>query len=161
MKRDVQGKFALKNEDYRKVRSLRLTDTTWQALGIASECLGLTRSDYLEQIIRDNTLPCITRQSENTFPCNTRLKMDKQPCNTPKEEEIEMLLEEIRNLSQENAALIEQAKIKFPQVVDLEALRDRILFDLKLGKQAPGYKAAQKALNRFITKLIHPDRGVF
>jgi hypothetical protein len=87
--------------------------------------------------------------------------MDKQPCNTPKEEEIEMLLEEIRNLSQENAALIEQAKIKFPQVVDLEALRDRILFDLKLGKQAPGYKAAQKALNRFITKLIHPDRGVF
>lgn len=26
MKRDIQGKFALKNDDYRLVRSLRLTD---------------------------------------------------------------------------------------------------------------------------------------
>ncbi|MEL4898248.1 hypothetical protein [Crocosphaera sp. Alani8] len=39
-KRDIQGKFSLKNDDYRKVRSLRLTDRTWRALGIASECLG-------------------------------------------------------------------------------------------------------------------------
>ena len=34
-------------------------------------------------------------------------------------------------------------------------LGHRILFDLKLGKQAPGYKAAQKALNRFIAELTH------
>jgi hypothetical protein len=40
-------------------------------------------------------------------------------------------------------------------LIALEALRDRILFDLKLGKQAPGYKAAQKALNRFIAELTH------
>ena len=56
---------------------------------------------------------------------------------------------------------MEQAKITFPQVVDLEALRDRILFYLKLGKQAPGYKAAQEALNRLIAKLTHPDRRFF
>lgn len=161
MKRDIQGKFALKNEDYRLVRSLRLTDTTWQALGITSECLGLTRADYLEQIIRDNILPSITREVENNLPCITRLNEENPPCNARNEEEIEILKAEIRNLSQENAALMERAKITFPQVVDLEALRDRILFDLKLGKQAPGYKAAQKALNRFITKLIHPNRGVF
>ena len=52
-----------------------------------------------------------------------------------------------------------------PQMVDLEALRDseaqlrfadRILLDIKLGKQAPGYKAAQKALNRFIAELASP-----
>jgi hypothetical protein len=30
------------------------------------------------------------------------------------------------------------------------------LLDLKLGKQAPGYKAAQKALNRFIAELASP-----
>jgi hypothetical protein len=114
---------------------------------MASECLGLTRADYLEQIIRDNTLPSITPELENNYPCNTRAKLKKQSCHTRYEEEIEILKAEIRNLSQENAALMEQAKITFPQVVDLEALRDRILFDLKLGKQAPGYKAAQKALN--------------
>jgi hypothetical protein len=49
-KRDIQGKFALKNDDYRQVRSLRLTDDIWKALGIAAECLGMTRADYLEHL---------------------------------------------------------------------------------------------------------------
>ncbi|GAB1538290.1 hypothetical protein NUACC21_09480 [Scytonema sp. NUACC21] len=62
MKRDVQGKFAIKDSDYREVRSIRLTDYTWKALGIASECLGLTRADYLEHIARHNNLPSITRE---------------------------------------------------------------------------------------------------
>ncbi len=38
---------------------------------------------------------------------------------------------------------------------DLAKLRDRVLAELKLGKQAPGYKAAQKALENFI-KLLEP-----
>ncbi|MFN6570781.1 hypothetical protein [Dendronalium sp. ChiSLP03b] len=39
-------------------------------------------------------------------------------------------------------------------VIDVEfRQRDRVLSELKLGKQAPGYKNAQKALNRFITEL--------
>jgi hypothetical protein len=33
----------------------------------------------------------------------------------------------------------------------LETLRDRILYELKLGKQAPGYKTALKGLNHFIS----------
>jgi len=49
----------------------------------------------------------------------------------------------------------QQAVTALPQMADLEALRDRILLDLKLGKQAPGYKAAQKALNRFIAELTN------
>jgi len=32
-------------------------------------------------------------------------------------------------------------------------MRDLILADLKLGKQAPGYKAATKALDRLIAEL--------
>jgi hypothetical protein len=35
----------------------------------------------------------------------------------------------------------------------LKTLRDRILVGLKFGKQAPGYKAAQKALEQFINEL--------
>lgn len=145
MKRDVQGKFALKNEDYRLVRSLRLTDETWKALGIAAECLGVTRADYLEQIVRVQTLPSITRQEEDLHPSITR-----------QEEEIERLKAEIQGLSQENVQRVERATIALPQIPDLEALRDRVLFDLKLGKQAPGYKAAQKALNRFIALIDLP-----
>ena len=57
--------------------------------------------------------------------------------------------------SQENAPVRQQAVTALPQMADLEALRERILLDLKLGKQVPGYKAAQKALNRFIAELTN------
>jgi len=155
MKRDIQGKFALKNEDYRLVRSLRLTDETWIALGIAAECLGITRADYLEQIVRDNALPGITWKEEAAVSTNTRQEVEVPPGITRKEEDH----------PQENAPVMAQAVTALPQMADLEALREsvalrrraeRILLDLKLGKQAPGYKAAQKALNRFIAELASP-----
>ncbi|MBD2365426.1 hypothetical protein H6G36_30615 [Anabaena minutissima FACHB-250] len=166
MKRDIQGKFALKNEDYRLVRSLRLTDSTWVALGITSECLGLTRADYLEQIIGEKALPSMvspsnTRNKDALPPCITRQDMDYPPSNTRHQEEIEVLKAEIQNLSQKNAALMETIAIASCQVVELELLRDRILLDLKLGKQAPGYKAVQKALNRFIAELTYPNTSIF
>ncbi len=53
-KRDIQGKFSLKNDDYRQVRSLRLTDRTRLALGVASECLGWTWADLLENLVEHN-----------------------------------------------------------------------------------------------------------
>lgn len=43
------------------------------------------------------------------------------------------------------------ADIQLPILLD--ELRSRTLADLKLGKQAPGYKSAQKALDIFIQKL--------
>jgi hypothetical protein len=86
LKRDIQGKFALKNDDYREVRSLRLTDDTWKALGIASECLGLTRADYLEHIVRHNALPSITREDSSLLAANqpsiTRQRESHQISNT-------------------------------------------------------------------------------
>jgi hypothetical protein len=136
MKRDIQGKFALKNDDYRLVRSLRLTDETWKALGIAAECNGKTRADYLEQIVRDNLLPSITRKEESELLDPTWKKESLLPCNTPKEEHHP-----------------QSPALSRPQLDALYALRDRILFDLKLGKQATGYKVALKALNRFIAEL--------
>ena len=161
MKRDIQGKFALKNDDYRSVRSIRLTDFTWSALGIVAECLGISRADYLEQTVKDNVLPSITRKEQEVFPSNTWEEGELLPSITRYEEEIERLKVEIQDLSQKNALLIERATITLPVMADLEALRDRLLFDLKFGKQAPGYKAAQKALNRFIAELTHPKADVF
>jgi hypothetical protein len=61
LKREIQGKFALKNNDYRQVRSLRLTDETWKALGIVAECMRMTRADYLEEMVKNNLQPSITR----------------------------------------------------------------------------------------------------
>lgn len=39
-------------------------------------------------------------------------------------------------------------------MAELENVRDRILFNLKLGRQASGHKAAQKALSRFLAELL-------
>jgi hypothetical protein len=120
LKRDIQGKFALKDDDYRQVRSLRLTDDTWKALGIVAECLGMSRSDYLEQVIRGNASPSITWKKEPMIRAKTT---------------------------------VVELTTTLPTVTTLETLRDQILLQLKLGKQAPGYKTALKVLNHFITAL--------
>ncbi|GAA6617252.1 hypothetical protein [Scytonema sp. NUACC26] len=109
LKRDIQGKFALKDDDYRQVRSLRVTDETWKALGIAAECFGMSRADYLEQVIRGNANPSITWK--------------KEP------------------MDQAKTSVVELATTPL-SVTTLSTLRDEVLLQLKLGKQAPGYKAA-------------------
>lgn len=121
LKRDIQGKFTLKSDDYRQVRSVRLTDETWKIMGIAAECLGMSRSDYLEQLMRGNASPSITREKEPIARAKT---IDVEPKTTPR------------------------------QVAAFETLRDQVLQRLKLGKQAPGYKAALKALNDFMAALL-------
>jgi hypothetical protein len=120
LKRDIQGKFALHDDDYRQVRSLRLTDESWKALGIAAECLGMSRADYLEKVIRGNVNPSNTREKEPIDQAKTTVV---ELATTPRQE------------------------------ATLLTLRDQVLRQLKLGKQAPGYKAALKALNDFIAAL--------
>ncbi len=142
LKRDIQGKFALKSDDYREVRSLRLTDDTWKALGIASECLGLTRADYLEHIVRHNAHSCITRE-ESEFLASYPGENEPQPSITRQRE---------FPLTSDIAS--ERQSVALPTISELEILRDRILSELKLGKQATGYKTAQKVLNRFIAELL-------
>jgi len=54
LKRDIQGKFTLKNDDYRQVRSLRLTDDTWkQQLDLLTENVNrvLARSAILDDVL--------------------------------------------------------------------------------------------------------------
>lgn len=141
-KRDLQGKFALKSDDYREVRSLRLTDDTWKALGIASECLGKTRADYLEHIVKHNAQPSITRE-DSEFLAFTPPKNEPQPSIT-----------RYREFPLTSDTKSERQSVALPTRRELEILRDRILSQLKLGKQATGYKTAQKVLNRFIAELI-------
>lgn len=155
MQRDAQGKFALKNDEHREVRSLRLTDTIWLAMGVKAESYGITRADLLEQIFKssDHPNPSNTRLSQRTQPSNTRSREATEPRNTRQEEEIERLIAEVAHLREENAKLVERARVQLPQPNNLEAVRERVLKSLKLGKQAPGYKTAKLALNQFIDLL--------
>lgn len=51
--RTEQGKFAPKSEEPRQVRSIRLTDTTWQKLGFAADKRRITRADLIEQMVEN------------------------------------------------------------------------------------------------------------
>ena len=124
--------------------------------------MGITKADLLEQIVRsnDSSYPGITRLAEVIQPSNTRKDGNQKPCITWSQEEIERLKAEVQRLREENALLVERSRENI-LAPSLEDLRERVLSSLKLGKQAPGYKAAQKALERFISELTHPDSGVF
>lgn len=142
LKRDIQGKFALKSDDYRQVRSLRLTDETWKALGMAAECLGMSRSDYLEQVIRGNHSPSITRETDAISPDHIWTVDNAHPLTTQEKDRVH----------QAKTTVVELATTP-RRGATLLTLRDQVLQQLKLGKQAPGYKAALKALNYFIAAL--------
>lgn len=86
------------------------------------------------------------------LPSNTWIETTSFPSNTWIDSEIERLQAEVQRLSKENALLVERNR-EYPLEAPLEALRERVLSSLKLGKQAAGYKTAQKALGRFITEL--------
>lgn len=68
MQRDEYGKFVTKSGEHRAVRSLRLSDTTWSAMGEMAESRSLTKADLLEQMFKS--------------------KLDVQPGNTREEIEV-------------------------------------------------------------------------
>ena len=49
--RSEDGKFAPKSEQFRQVRSIRLTDETWAVLGSLAEQRCITRADLLEEFV--------------------------------------------------------------------------------------------------------------
>jgi hypothetical protein len=51
----------------------------------------------------------------------------------------------------EKAESLRQQNQELP---DLEAVRDRILSTLKVGKQSPEYKRTKAAIDRFIAELL-------
>ncbi len=123
-KRDIQGKFTLKNHDYRQVRSLRLTENTWQKLGMVSECQGITRADLLENLVQQNQE--IFSDSETIEPLD------------PKK-------------------LVLKAKISLNKD-ELSSLADKVLNELRLGKQASSYKLVQKSLKRLIELILFSSK---
>ena len=53
MERDNGGKFTAKGDEPRKVRSFRLTDSTYEAISGMAESLDMSKGDYLEKLNDD------------------------------------------------------------------------------------------------------------
>ena len=54
--RGERGRFAPKSTEHREVRSLRLTETTWEKLGTIADLRCITRSDLIEQLVESGAL---------------------------------------------------------------------------------------------------------
>ena len=60
--RTSDGKFTLKSHQKRKMRSLRLTDQTWEKIGEIAQSRGITRADLIEDLIETGII------SQNSYP---------------------------------------------------------------------------------------------
>ncbi|OUL35118.1 hypothetical protein BV372_12250 [Nostoc sp. T09] len=54
-KRDEYGQFKQKSNEPREVRSIRLTNSTWEKLGEIAQTAGVTRADIIEAMFETNT----------------------------------------------------------------------------------------------------------
>ncbi|NEP61330.1 MAG: ribbon-helix-helix domain-containing protein [Symploca sp. SIO2G7] len=76
--RSNQGKFLPKSNENRRVRSIRLTDSTWDKLGEMASSKNLTRADFLEKVLVSESLSVIPGQStEINFSDSALSKIDK------------------------------------------------------------------------------------
>lgn len=64
--RTEQGKFAPKSEEYRQVRSIRLTDKTWQKIGFVADKRRITRADLIEQMAEDGVFDDETQGEQSS-----------------------------------------------------------------------------------------------
>jgi hypothetical protein len=108
-------------------------------LGIAAESLGMTRADWLEQLVRENNL---------TFPDRATEKPPLSVSLFKLQEEIEALKTRVRHLSEDMPLKDEQ--ILTNSLEQLTTLSASVLGELKLGKRSRDYKLVNKALRRLI-----------
>lgn len=52
--KDWRGRFINKSDDYREVRSMRVTDEIWKKFGDMALQRSITRADLLEEIVKSN-----------------------------------------------------------------------------------------------------------
>ncbi len=93
-------------------------------MGIASECLGWTRADLLENFVEHN---------QGNFPDYLSSEKIKRETDSITPE---------KPINQDN----------------LEVLAEKVLRELKLGKQSSGYKLVKKSLKRLIKLSSLPSQ---
>ncbi len=60
--RTSDGRFTLKSHNKRKMRSLRLTDPTWEKIGEIAQSRCITRADLIEDLVETGVI------SQNFYP---------------------------------------------------------------------------------------------
>lgn len=71
--RNEKGIYIQKGEEVRLVRSLRLTDSTWEKIGSIADAYGVTKADLIEETFRENT----PKKDSNSVELNELLALLK------------------------------------------------------------------------------------
>lgn len=130
------GTFAPKSSQIREVRSLRLTDKTWKALGEAAELKGITRADLIEELATSGAI------EQWASGCDEMAKLD----------ELEELKQKVDEFVAQKERLAQQLStsqkgLGFSEIQDL---RNKVLRSLGVGQQSKAYMNASHAFKKFI-----------
>lgn len=107
--------------------------------------------EQLEAEIRQLQSQVENLEGENNFQ-ESRWKLTEK-MNNGLAGECRLLKNELEQLRQERdrlASALAECQASQPQQLNYQAIRDRVLASLRLGKQAPEYKRTKKAIDSFI-----------
>lgn len=148
--RTKQGKFLPKSEEHRQVRSIRLTDNSWEALGKFADYRGITRADLLEEWFKEGSFIYEKRIKRLESELENYRSLDIDKLNKIAFERCITLNELVDGLlSQNDQPKVNPLGSKFTKH-DLEEFRDQALSSLPVSSKTTTYKRAQDALNNFI-----------
>ena len=77
--RNTSGKFEAKSGSRRAVRTMRLTDTAWEKLGVVADSRGVTRADLIEEWAKQDFLQQV---SQPTLPSKEIITKDTRKTGT-------------------------------------------------------------------------------
>ena len=72
--KDWRGRFISKSDDYRRVRSMRVTDEIWEKFGDMAFQRSITRADLLEEIVKSDDSAIDNNQVINLLQEALKLK---------------------------------------------------------------------------------------
>ena len=75
--RTSDGRFTLKSHQKRKMRSLRLTDQTWEKIGAIAQSRGLTRADLIEDLVETGIISQNSPPKISLTPAQLRAEIEQ------------------------------------------------------------------------------------
>jgi hypothetical protein len=112
--RNTSGKFVVKSEHPRKIRSVNLTDRAWQWLADVARKSGISRNDYLEAMAEDY-VPSMETVSVEIKPIMETVRSESSPLMETVSVEIKPIMETVKP---ESEPLIETAKSDYDALLE-------------------------------------------
>ena len=91
--KDWHGRFIFKSDDYRHVRSIRVTDEIWEKFGEMALERSITRADLLEEIVKSEDLPTNSYRVINLLQGALKLKANAGGAIKKKIKEVLLILD--------------------------------------------------------------------